>query len=175
MILVTSLYRDFLVSSWGYYHADVLGLVDLSSARIGLFLVPFLLFIRLLPVISIFETKEVLHEEQEEAGAWLMRSLYGLLAEFETPGSAGRGGATRRAREGYRELDAFTPFPVEELDERAAACATAACSGSGCSAACSAVALALGMQFFTNFDYPINVGGRPLYRAVRPSRWSPSS
>ena len=30
MILVTSLYRDFLVSSWGAYHADVLGLVDLS-------------------------------------------------------------------------------------------------------------------------------------------------
>ncbi len=24
-------------------------------------------------------------------------------------------------------------------------------------------ALALGMQLFTNFDYPINVGGRPLY------------
>ena len=30
MILVTSLYRDFLVSSWGAIHADVLGLVDLS-------------------------------------------------------------------------------------------------------------------------------------------------
>ena len=29
MILVTSLYRDFLVSSWGAYHADVLGLGDL--------------------------------------------------------------------------------------------------------------------------------------------------
>jgi hypothetical protein len=24
-------------------------------------------------------------------------------------------------------------------------------------------AIALGMQLFTNFDYPINVGGRPLY------------
>ena len=30
------------------------------------FLVPFLLIIRLLPVISIFETKEVLHEEREK-------------------------------------------------------------------------------------------------------------
>ena len=29
MILVTSLYRDFLVSSWGEYHADLLGLGDL--------------------------------------------------------------------------------------------------------------------------------------------------
>ncbi len=30
-------------------------------------MVPFLLVIRLFPVISIFETKEVLHREQEEA------------------------------------------------------------------------------------------------------------
>ena len=36
------------------------------AGTIGLFLVPFLLIIRLLPVISIFETKEVLHEEKEE-------------------------------------------------------------------------------------------------------------
>jgi molybdopterin-containing oxidoreductase family membrane subunit len=32
----------------------------------GLFLVPFLLVIRVFPVISIFETKELLHEEQTE-------------------------------------------------------------------------------------------------------------
>jgi hypothetical protein len=29
--------------------------------------------------------------------------------------------------------------------------------------ACFGAALALAMQFFTNWDYPINVGGRPLY------------
>ena len=65
MILVTSLYRDFLVSSWGSYTpafwdwATYLG-------TIGLFMVPFLMVIRLFPVISIFETKELLHEEQAE-------------------------------------------------------------------------------------------------------------
>jgi molybdopterin-containing oxidoreductase family membrane subunit len=64
MILVTSLYRDFLVSSWGSYTATFW---DWSTyfGTIGLFLVPFLLIIRVFPVISIFETKEVLHEEQE--------------------------------------------------------------------------------------------------------------
>jgi molybdopterin-containing oxidoreductase family membrane subunit len=64
MILVTSLYRDFLVSSWGFYRATFW---DWSTyfGTIGLFLVPFLLIIRLLPVISIFEIKEVLHEEGE--------------------------------------------------------------------------------------------------------------
>ena len=65
MILVTSLYRDFLVSSWGAYTPTFW---DWSTylGTIGLFLVPFLLVIRFLPVISIFETKEVLHEEQKE-------------------------------------------------------------------------------------------------------------
>ena len=33
---------------------------------IGLFLVPFLIAIRLVPMISIFESKELLHEEQKE-------------------------------------------------------------------------------------------------------------
>jgi Ni/Fe-hydrogenase subunit HybB-like protein len=66
MILVTSLYRDFLVSSWGAYTPSFW---DWSTyiGTIGLFLVPFLIVIRLFPVISIFETKEVLHREQEEA------------------------------------------------------------------------------------------------------------
>jgi molybdopterin-containing oxidoreductase family membrane subunit len=66
MILVTSLYRDFLVSSWGHYTPTFW---DWSTyvGTIGLFLVPFLLIMRLFPVISIFETKEVLHEEQSEA------------------------------------------------------------------------------------------------------------
>ena len=64
MILVTSLYRDFLVSSWGTYQASFWDWATFAGT-IGLFLVPFLLIIRLLPVISIFETKEVLHEERE--------------------------------------------------------------------------------------------------------------
>jgi molybdopterin-containing oxidoreductase family membrane subunit len=66
MILVTGLYRDFLVSSWGIYHATAWDW-SIWLGTIGLFLVPFLLIIRLLPVISIFETKEILHREHEEA------------------------------------------------------------------------------------------------------------
>jgi molybdopterin-containing oxidoreductase family membrane subunit len=65
MILVTSLYRDFLVSSWGSYHATFWDWA-IYAGTIGLFFVPFLLLIRLLPVISIFEIKEVLHDEKEE-------------------------------------------------------------------------------------------------------------
>ena len=66
MILVTSLYRDFLVSSWGAYTPSFWEWATYFGT-IGLFMVPFLLIIRLFPVISIFETKEVLHREQHEA------------------------------------------------------------------------------------------------------------
>lgn len=66
MILVTSLYRDFLVSSWGAFTPTFW---DWSTyiGTLGLFMVPFLLVIRVFPVIAISETKEVLEEEKEAA------------------------------------------------------------------------------------------------------------
>ena len=65
MILVTSLYRDFLVSSWGSFTPTFW---DWSTyvGTIGLFLVPFLIAVRFIPMISIFETKKLLHEEKEQ-------------------------------------------------------------------------------------------------------------
>src|SRR2546427_10871738 len=43
-------------------------------------------------------------------------SLYGVLAEFNTPDELLA--ATRGARQaGYRQMDAYTPFPVEGLAE----------------------------------------------------------
>jgi molybdopterin-containing oxidoreductase family membrane subunit len=66
MILVISLYRDFLVSSWGAFTPSFW---DWSTyiGTLGLFMVPFLLVIRVFPVIAISETKEVLEEEKAEA------------------------------------------------------------------------------------------------------------
>ena len=44
------------------------------------------------------------------------KPVYGLMAEFENPTDLVA--AARAAREkGYRNLDAYTPFPVEELTE----------------------------------------------------------
>ena len=61
MLLTTSLYRDYLVSSWGEYHPSVWEW-GLFIGMLGVFFAPFLLFIRFLPVISAFEVKEALHE-----------------------------------------------------------------------------------------------------------------
>ena len=66
MILVTSLYKDFLPSSFGHYTPTFW---DWSTyiGMLGLFMTPFLLFVRFLPSISIFEDKEVLEREKEAA------------------------------------------------------------------------------------------------------------
>lgn len=61
MLLTTSLYRDYLVSSWGDFHPTVWDW-SLFIGMLGVFFAPFLLFVRFLPVISAFEVKEALRE-----------------------------------------------------------------------------------------------------------------
>jgi Ni/Fe-hydrogenase subunit HybB-like protein len=61
MLLTTSLYRDYLVSSWGEYHPSIWEW-GLYAGMLGVFFTPFLLFVRFLPVISAFEVKEALRE-----------------------------------------------------------------------------------------------------------------
>jgi Ni/Fe-hydrogenase subunit HybB-like protein len=65
VIIVTSLHRDFLPSSWGMYHGTVWDYATYYGT-LGLFLSLFFLFIRFLPVISIAEMRELVHEEQQE-------------------------------------------------------------------------------------------------------------
>jgi len=65
IIIVTSLHRDFLPSSWGMFYPSKWD-IGLYLGSIGLFLSLLFLFIRFLPVISIFETRELLSEEKEE-------------------------------------------------------------------------------------------------------------
>jgi ActD protein len=89
-------------------------------------------------------------------------SLYGVLAEFNTPDELLA--ATQRAYEaGYRQMDAYTPFPVEGL---------AAALGFQRTRLPLIVLLGgivggLGgylMQYWiAAIDYPLNIGGRPVH------------
>jgi hypothetical protein len=87
--------------------------------------------------------------------------LYGLIAEFETPGELVA--AARRTREaGFKKFDAFSPMPIHELDEAMhlhdnrvslATLIGGLCGAAGGFGLCSWVqAVAL----------PLNIGGRPL-------------
>lgn len=68
MLIVTSLYRDWLPSSTGHYHPTLWDWT-LFAGMGGVFLVPFLLFVRFLPVISASETRETAHERAAQAEA----------------------------------------------------------------------------------------------------------
>jgi Ni/Fe-hydrogenase subunit HybB-like protein len=67
VIVVTSLHRDFLPSSWGMYHGTVWDYATFYGT-LGLFLTLIFLFIRFLPVISITEMRELVYETQPEGG-----------------------------------------------------------------------------------------------------------
>lgn len=67
VIIVVSLHRDFLPSSWGMYAGTI---YDYGTffGTIGLFLTLLFLFIRLLPMISIFEMRTLLPEAKVKEG-----------------------------------------------------------------------------------------------------------
>ena len=58
VIVVTSLHRDFLPSSWGYYSPTWVDILTYIGTM-GLFMTLFLLFVRYLPLIAISEVKGV--------------------------------------------------------------------------------------------------------------------
>lgn len=86
--------------------------------------------------------------------------VYGLLAEFDTPTDLVR--AARRTYEaGYKKIDAYTPFPIEELSEAIGfhknGVALVVLIGGllGC------LSGFLLQWWIATISYPINVGGRP--------------
>jgi hypothetical protein len=88
--------------------------------------------------------------------------MYGLMAEFDNPTALVN--ATRAAREkGFRKLDAYSPFPIEELSEALhlhknrlplIVLLAGICGG----------LLGYYLQYFvTVWYFPINIAGRPLH------------
>jgi molybdopterin-containing oxidoreductase family membrane subunit len=58
VFIVTSIHRDFLPSSWGYFSPTWVD-ITLFIGTIGLFNFLFLLFVRFLPIINMFEDKGI--------------------------------------------------------------------------------------------------------------------
>ena len=67
VIIVTSLARDFLPSSWGYYSPSVVELFTFFGT-FGVFAVLFLLFLRFLPLMAMAEIKAVSPQADPHAG-----------------------------------------------------------------------------------------------------------
>jgi hypothetical protein len=89
-------------------------------------------------------------------------AIYGLMAEFEDP-TALVSAAHRARAEGYRRMDGYSPFPIEELHDALGMAHTRlplivligglfGCLGG------------YGLQYWVSaIAYPLNVGGKPLH------------
>ncbi|MBV9470886.1 MAG: polysulfide reductase NrfD [Abitibacteriaceae bacterium] len=68
VIIVVSLHRDYLPAAWGMYYPTFWDWAQFIGS-IGLFSTLFLLFVRVLPSISMAEVRELVHHEGHTAGA----------------------------------------------------------------------------------------------------------
>lgn len=86
----------------------------------------------------------------------------GILAEFESGQDAVRAAKELRA-EGYRRLEIFSPYPLEGAEEALEIGRPARIPAAVAGAGFAAAGLALAVQWYCNaYDYPLDVGGRPL-------------
>ena len=92
----------------------------------------------------------------------MRENLYGILAEFDTPTEL-VDAARKTTAAGYTKTDAFSPFPIHEMDEALGIKRTILpylVFAGGITGLLSGI----GLEYFTAvIDYPIIVGGRPFF------------
>jgi hypothetical protein len=88
--------------------------------------------------------------------------LYGLMAEFDNPTDL-VAAARKTYEEGYRRINGYSPFPIEELSEAIGFHKTRL----PLIVLIGGIIGGLGgylMQYYLSvFEYPLNVGGRPFH------------
>ena len=92
-------------------------------------------------------------------------TLFGLLAEFDTPGQLLKA-ATKVRQAGYTKTDAYSPFPIHGMQEalgiRERAVAPIVLAGG-----LTGLIVGYGLEYWTMvIAYPMNVGGRPYHAWV---------
>ena len=179
VIIIVSLHRDFLPASWGLYSGTIWDWATFIGT-IGLFLTLIFLFVRVLPMISIFEMRHLLGETKKHEPAPAVEErvaepandsksedapasvpLFGLMAEFDDAETLlVKAGQAYQA--GYRKLSAYSPFPIEGLSEAIGQRRTRLpylVLGGGILGALGGFFL---QYYAAVIDYPWNIGGRPL-------------
>ncbi len=89
-------------------------------------------------------------------------ALYGLLAEFETPTQLVD--ATRRAyAEGYRKMDAYSPFPIEAVSDALGFHKTSVPLVVLVGGLLGGAGGYLLQWWINSIAYPLNIGGKPFH------------
>src|SRR5262245_4345289 len=88
--------------------------------------------------------------------------IYGLMAEFDSPDTL-KEAAHKAHQAGYRKMDAYSPFPIEGLDE-ALGLKPSRLSLIVLIGGLTGIALGYGLQYWISvIDYPVMVGGKPFH------------
>ncbi len=89
------------------------------------------------------------------------KQLYGLMAEFDTTAELVEAAENTKSK-GYTATDAFSPFPIHEMDHALGVKRTVLPKivfGAGI----VGMLVGIGLQYYTAaVEYPIIVGGRPM-------------
>ncbi len=86
--------------------------------------------------------------------------IYGLMAEFDSAEAITKA-AHRAHEEGYRDMDAYTPFPIEEVIEAVSPSTTGVPFFVLIGGVLGASGGFLMQMYAMTIDYPLNIGGRP--------------
>lgn len=88
--------------------------------------------------------------------------LLGLLGEFGTA-DALLAAARQAKHDGFRNIDAFSPYPIEGMADVLALKHDHRIGWITIAGGLFGIFGMLAIQLFVNWDYPIEVGGRPLF------------
>ena len=92
----------------------------------------------------------------------MSEKLYGMMAEFNSPGEVLRA-AEKVSAAGYRRWDVFSPFPVHGLD-KVMNLGNSLVGWVSLALGAGAFLSVAGMIWYCNaFDYPLIVGGKPMF------------
>ena len=131
VIIVSSLAQDYLPSSWGIFHATRWDCGHLRRHHRAVHCSCSSCSSALLPMISMFEVRTLAAAGQSGKEEAQLSNL--------APTDLRRDGRIRerpriwcarprgRAHTGYRKMDAYTPFPIEELHRGAASAPRTSC------------------------------------------------
>jgi Ni/Fe-hydrogenase subunit HybB-like protein len=169
VIIVTSLHRDFLPGSWGFFIPTWVDVLQMVGA-FGLFFTLILIFVRVLPMIAMAEVKPLVASSAAACGVAggatvpAMPQAAMLVVEFADSHSLAN--ATHQlVKSGYTTVDAHSPYPDHHLIE-AINPARSRLPWFTFIGGVLGITLALvGMYFLSAIDYPIVVGGK------RPGSW----
>lgn len=179
VIIVTTLHRGFLPSTWGYYSPTCVDILTFAGT-VGFFVFMFLLFIRFLPMITMFEVKAIVAEraagsaETEQPRAVVVSPLeispapgsarkpYGLGAEFPDSAALLRAAGQIRDR-GFKHWDVHSPFPIHGMDA-AMGLSNSRVSSISLYGGIVGLSLAFFMIYYTGvIDFPLIVHGKPFF------------